>query len=185
MSNPITEATTKVHAVLEPLTSDERRGVVQAVLTLLGDDVSLRVPSAGAGKADVAADEGSGSATLPPKAQAWTKKNELSVEQLEHYFHFDNGNVTCIELPGKGKGKRQMAIHTYLMQGVAALLSNGEPEFSNEDARKLCEHFGCYDAGNHSKTLKEFGNAITGSRSRGWKLTAPGLNKAAELIKTA
>ncbi|GGK17241.1 hypothetical protein GCM10011394_28060 [Luteimonas terricola] len=75
-------------------------------------------------------------------------------------------------------------MNTYLMLGIAAFLSTGEASFTDKDARELCEHFGCYDATNHAKYIKEFGNKITGSKSSGWKLTAPGLNAAAELVKS-
>jgi hypothetical protein len=74
-------------------------------------------------------------------------------------------------------------MHTYLMQGFAAFLATGEASFSDKDARDLCEHFGCYDATNHAKYIKEFGNRITGSKNAGWKLTAPGLTAVAELLK--
>ena len=184
MSSPITEATTNVHALLEPLTSDERRRVVQAVLTLLGDDVSIRIPSAVPGKSHSPSEEDGGSTTLPPKAKVWIRRNGLTIEQLEHFFHFDNGSVTCIELAGQEKGNKNKAINTYLLTGVAALLSRGEADFTDEEARKRCEHFGCYDATNHAKAIKEFGNNIAGSKSSGWKLTAPGLAAAADLVKS-
>lgn len=184
MSSPITEVTTKVHALLEPLTSDERRRVVTAVLTLLGDEVSVRAPSTVPGNAASSVEEDNGSTKLPPKASAWSKKYGLTVEQLEHFFHFDNGSVTCIELAGQGKSKKEKAINTYLLTGVAALLGKGEAEFTDDEARKLCEHFGCYDGTNHTKAIKEFGNNITGSKSSGWKLTAPGLTAAAALVKS-
>lgn len=183
MSSSITEATTKVHALLEPLTPEERRRVVQAVLTLLGDDVSIRVPSAASGTGESQVEEGDAIAKLPPKAKAWVKKNGLTIEQLEHFFHFDNGSVTCIELAGNGKSKKDKTINSYLLMGVAALLSKGEAEFTDAEARQLCEHFGCYDSPNHATFCKAFGNNITGSKSNGWKLTAPGLTAAADLVK--
>ena len=42
---------------------------------------------------------------------------------------------------------------------------------------------GCYDATNHAKVCKAFGNKLRGSKKGGWQLTAPGLAAAAELIK--
>ncbi len=92
--------------------------------------------------------------------------------------------MTCIELAGNGKSKRDKTINTYILLGVAALLGKGEVEVTDEEARKLCEHFGCYGGPNHAKTIKDFGNAITGSMSSDWELTAPGLTTAVALIKS-
>ena len=117
-------------------------------------------------------------------ASAWVKKYGVDVERLHKLFHFDHGRVTCIELPRAGRTKREDVVSTYLLQGVASLLSGGEGAFSDDDARKLCEHFGCYDSSNHSKALGEFGSSIAGSKSSGWKLTAPGLAAAATLVKS-
>ena len=179
----VTQATVKVHEVLEPFSADERKRIVAAALTLLGDDPMIRTPAT-SGKA--AAEASDDSASLPSAAQLWMKKNSLDMDTLEHYFHFDGGSVTPIELPANGSGKREKTIHTYLLTGVASLLSSGDSSFADETARKLCEHFGCYDSPNHASYLKKFGNQITGSKSAGWKLTAPGLSAAAlSLKKTA
>lgn len=185
MPSPITETTAKVHGLLEPLTSEERRRVVQAALTLLGDNDLPRTPLAANGKADSVEDEHGDTAKLTTKAKAWIEKHGLTRDRLENFFHFDNEKVTCIELAGDGKSKRENTINTYLLLGVAALLGKGEPEFNDDEARKLCSYFGCFDSPNHAKYIKEFGNVITGNKSSGWKLTAPGLATAADHIKSS
>lgn len=97
--------------------------------------------------------------------------------------HVDGSGATL--LSAVGDGKRQQTINTYLLTGVAALLSTGKAEFTNETARNNCENLGCYDIGNHANTLKKFENKITGSKAVGWKLTAPGLTAAAALLKSS
>jgi hypothetical protein len=69
------------------------------------------------------------------------------------------------------------------MAGLASLIGSGDPSFTDEQARALCVHFGCYDNGNHSTFVKALGNQATGSKTSGWKLTSPGLSAIAELIK--
>jgi len=173
----MTDAVAAVHDILAPLTAEERRKVVRAALTLLDDDAGLPAPAP-------QLDRTLGDDALPPAAAAWAKKYGVEVERLHKLFHFDHGRVTCIELPRAGRTKREDVVSTYLLQGVASLLSGGDGAFSDDDARKLCEHFGCYDSSNHSKALGEFGSSIAGSKSSGWKLTAPGLAAAATLVKS-
>ncbi len=173
----MTDAVAAVHDLLSPLTAEERRKVVRAVLTLLDDDAGLPAPAP-------PLDRGPGDESLPPAAAAWAKKYGVDVERLHKLFHFDHGRVICIELPRHGRTKREDVVSTYLLQGVASLLGGGDGGFSDDDARKLCEHFGCYDSSNHSKALGEFGSSLAGSKSAGWKLTAPGLAAAAALVKS-
>jgi hypothetical protein len=116
-------------------------------------------------------------------ASVWLAKAKITKDQLEQHLHFDNGQVKVISLPGNATKRIDQVRHTYLMQGLASFLTTGDASFSDKDARELCEHFGCYDHTNHAKYIKEFGNRITGSKSAGWKLTAPGLTAAADLIR--
>src|SRR5204862_56771 len=111
---------------------------------------------------------------ISEKATAWIRKNGIDTDALEQTFHIDGGKV---ELIGEsiGNSKRQQTVNTYLLTGIAAYLATGSPEFSDDDARNYCQHFGCYDSPNHSNYVKAFGNRITGSKASGWKLTAPGL----------
>jgi hypothetical protein len=150
---------------------------------LLGDPPSgLSKISKGTPETDTFA-PADGEANLPRAATQWTKKNAVTAAHLEQYFHVEDGAATAIALPGVTTKRSEQVINTYLVQGIVGLLTNGEPAFTDEDARKLCEHFGCYDTTNHAKYTKEFGNRITGSKAGGWRLTAPGLTAAAELIK--
>lgn len=188
METSVTDATAKVHAILEPLSSDERRRVTQAAMILLGEDaraVSATPPtSSPKASAQPPTDGIEDPVDFPVPAQRWMSKHNLARERLEQFFHFDDNSVKPIELPGNVKGLREKTINTYLTLGAAALLQAGKPSFSDEDARNQCKEFGCYDMPNHAKHLKCFGNQIAGSKSKGWKLTAPGLVAAAHVLKS-
>lgn len=183
MSGSLAAAMTKIVEILDPLDSDERKRVVQAAFALLGEQALPRA----SGQASDGGDDGASGEAVPgvaPAAAPWLAKTKITKEQLEQSLHFDGGAVKVISLPGSATKRIDQVIHTYLMQGLAAFLATGEASFTDKEARELCEHFGCYDATNHAKYIKEFGNRITGSKNSGWKLTAPGLNAAAELVKS-
>ncbi len=184
MSDSLAAAMSKIVEILTPLDGDQRRRVVQASFALLGEEwVSPKALGSVAAKPS---EEASGEIIdgVSPAAAAWLTKAKITREQLEQCLHFDGGAVKVISLPGGATKRIDQVIHTYLMQGLAAFLATGVPSFTNQEARDLCEHFGCYDPTNHAKYIKEFGNRITGSKTAGWKLTAPGLTAVAELLKT-
>lgn len=183
MSDLLATAMSKVVEILTPLDGDQRRRVVQAAFALLGEE---SVSPKGLGSVLPKLNEEASAEVIDgisPAATAWLTKAKVTREQLEQCFHFDGGVVKVISLPGGATKRIDQVIHTYLMQGFAAFLATGVPSFTNKEARDLCEHFGCYDPTNHAKYIKEFGNRITGSKTAGWKLTAPGLAAAAELLK--
>lgn len=185
MSSNLAGAMAKVVEVLTPLTSEERVRVVNAALTLLGE--GERPPfAAGAlmmASAPSAANLGN-QLDISSQARAWLARNNITKNELENWFHFDQGRVTPIALPANASTRTEQAINTYLLQGFAAFLASGDTAFVDQEARDLCEHFGCYDKTNHAKVFKSFGNKITGSKSAGWKLTSPGINAAGVLIKS-
>lgn len=185
MSSTLASSMAKVVEVLSPLASEERVRVVNAALTLLGEGGA---PIAVAGAHQAASIPSSANfgdqSGISPQALAWLAKNNLTKAELEHWFHFDNGKVTPLILAGDANNRSQQTINTYLMQGFAAFLASGEASFDDQEARELCDHFGCYDKTNHAKYIKNFGNKITGSKSNGWKLTAPGINAAGTLVKS-
>ncbi len=113
------------------------------------------------------------------------RKHDVSPSLIEQFIHLDGGKATVIDLPGGSGSGREKTRAAYLMAGLASLLSNGDPSFSDDTSRGLCVHFGCYDLNNHSGYVKALGNLVTGSKSSGWKLTAPGLTAIAALIKGA
>lgn len=182
MATSVIEATTNIHAILVLLEPEERQRVIRAALVLLGDEVSLPMANQKGAKKEEVEEVEEGEIKFPPQTKAWMQKNKLSLEQLQDFFHFEEGKVNCIALAGNGNGMRAKALNAYLLQGIAAFLSTGAPNFSDDDARELCKHLGCHDQANHSKLPKSFENNITGSKAGGWKLTAPGLAVAASIL---
>jgi len=182
MVDLLATAMTKIIEVLTPLDSDQRKRVIQAAFALLGEEPALKTPGNHAPKKSDVADE-EAIEGMPQAAAMWLAKAKITKEQLEQHLHIDGGAVKVISLPGNATKRIDQVVHTYLIQGLAAFLANGDASFSDKDARDLCEHFGCYDQTNHAKYIKEFGNRITGSKNAGWKLTSPGLTAAGELLK--
>lgn len=179
MANPLAEAVSKMVEILLPLESNDRTRVFQASMTLLGD-VSARKPNDENGYERL--DQDGLLSGLSQQAKLWIQKNKISEEQLGQVFHIEKGTAQVISLPGSGKAAER-ALNAYLIRGAAAFLSGGEASFSDDEARKLCEYFGCYNSKHHVRDIKALGNRITGTKSTGWKLTAPGLTSAADLIK--
>jgi hypothetical protein len=182
MNTPLTEAMTNLHSILEPLSSEDRHRVIQAAMVLLGDSAPTTV-STPAGTPSGNQNQLPESTDLPSQAQSWMQQNGLSMSKLEQFIHLDKGKATVIALPSNNKARREQTQIAYLMAGVESLLGKGDSSFSDARARELCVHFGCYDSGNHSATVKALGNNMTGSKAGGWKLTAPGLITIAGHLK--
>lgn len=165
----------KIVDLLTPLSSEERGRVISASLTLLGESTTSDTSNKG--------DEGAVN-NATGKAKTWQKQNSITTNQLGHVFHDDNGKIDVIVGEMPGKDKKEKTLNAYLLVGTAQLLISGDAKFTDKEARALCSSSGCYDGANHAKTLKGKGNWFTGSKEKGWILTAPGLKHAATLIKT-
>jgi len=176
----VTDVVSAIVEELTPLSSEERQRVIQASMTLLGEHF------ANAGKGGGAQTHTSGDANdnhLPHRARTWMQQNGLTNDDLHQVFHLSGEGVEVIAAGIPGKGRSEQVRNAYLLSGAARLLASGEPTFDDKAARALCESLGCYDSTNHAKYLKERGNEFTGSKDGGWTLTAPGLKRAAALVK--
>ena len=187
MSNKIATAVGKIVTELEEFSADERKRAIAGALAILGDAESIFAPktcteSGSLPPAALAAQDDWFSG-FSPKGIAWIRAHGLSKEQIEAAFHLDNGSVELILGSAIGRSGRERTINTYVLTGAAALLATGAPDCADDVARGNCIRFGCYDKNNHPKFLRDLGNRITGSKKAGWKLTAPGLNAAASLLK--
>lgn len=182
----LTEATATVVDVLNAFSSEERLRIVKASLTLLGDEISTSSAQSRGSRGSEQTEVGGDSeiSEVHKLAQKWMQKNNIMLEQLEHCFHFDQGQVIPIALPGSATSKREQTVNAYIAVGLASYLANGEASFSDVQARKFCEQSGCYDIANHITAVKALKNRVTGSKSTGWTLTAPGLSAAADLVKS-
>lgn len=161
--------------LLTPLSSEERRRVISASLTLLGETSIAD---------DTKKIEDVETVNTTGKAKTWQKQNNITANQLGQVFHIDNGKVEVIVGEMPGKNKKEKTLNAYVLAGIAQMLLSGAAKFTDKEARALCSSAGCYDAANHAVTLKAKGNWFTGSKEKGWVLTAPGLKHAATIVKT-
>lgn len=177
MKKSIAEIVATIVDELSSLSSEERHRVVQASLTLLGEGPA---GTASIGKRN---DESTGKdlGQLPPRARTWMQQNGLSLGQLEEVFHLDGGSAEVIASEIPGSNNRERSRNAYMLTGIAQLLVTGEVKFDDRSGRELCESSGFYDPTNHAKFFKS-GNEFSGSREKGWALTAPGLKAAAKVI---
>ncbi|MDD5586180.1 MAG: hypothetical protein PHY92_04385 [Alphaproteobacteria bacterium] len=163
---------------LEPLSSEDRGRIMQAAFRFFAEKPEAVVKDHIVENIEVGE-----VGALPSQAQSWMKKNGLTAENIQQVFLIKGEDVEVIASKISGKNTQIKTLNCYLLAGLARLFSKGERSFEDKSARKLCEHFGCYDSTNHSKYMKEKGNVISGSKSKGWTLTGPGLVKGAELVK--
>ena len=160
--------------ILTPMSSEDRARLVSAALVLLGDTQ----PGASPNSAPTTAELGD----LSPRAIAWLKQNALTADHINQAFHIADGVAEVIgSLPGRNK--KEQSYNAYVLTGIGQLLLRGTPSFDDRLARSLCESSGCYDSANHAAYLKDRGNEFTGSKEKGWTLTAPGLKRGAEIIR--
>ena len=109
--------------------------------------------------------------------------SKLTKEQIEQVFEIADTGVTVIGVNVPGKSSKEKTINTFVLEGIGRLLASGEPAFEDKAARALCESVGCYNSANHAVYMQEKGNLFTGSKDKGWRLTAPGLARGAELVR--
>ncbi len=173
-----TDVLTSIVDLLEPMESDDRVRIINAALALLGESVAPTKVGT-----ETIAEDTANLGELPPRARMWMKQHGLSSSELEQVFTIVDGvaEVSASHIPGKNK--KEQTLNAYVLTGIAKLVATGNANFSDSEARDLCVSSGCYDSGNHATTMKNKGNDFTGTKDKGWTLTAPGLKRAAELIK--
>jgi hypothetical protein len=175
----MTDTVAKMVDLLTPLSTEERRRAIGASLTLLGEEPTnlQRV-----GDGDDRRDGGEVSG-FPPRAQAWMRQYAVSADQLLQVFHVGDGIVEVIASEIPGNNDKQKTYGAYVLAGIAKLLETGNPSFDDRTARALCKSSGCLNATNHAAYLSDKGNEFTGTKEKGWMLTAPGLKRGAEIVR--
>lgn len=163
--------------ILGPLEMNERQRVLQGALVVLGDSSGSLATKPPDNPTDLSGAEYS------PRAGLWMRQNGLSSADIEQVFHIENGHAEVIVSEVPGKDKREKTRNAYVLTGVASLLTQNAPNFTDDGARALCISAGCFDAGNHAKAIKDKGNLFSGSKENGWTVTAPGLKHVAALVK--
>ena len=175
------DAMMKIVEILTHLPSEERARVVRAAMVLLGETQSPMTSSRDVTNGiEVVSGDG---VNLPPRARAWMKQNDIKEDDLQQVFHLTENGAEVIAAHIPGKKKKGQTYNAYILTGIAQMLATGNPIFQDKAARALCESSGCYDNANHSAHIKGRGNEFTGTKEKGWTLTAPGLKRGAELIK--
>ncbi|MEK7650396.1 MAG: hypothetical protein AAB364_00810 [Patescibacteria group bacterium] len=174
-----TKVMSQVVELLRPFESEDRQRIVQATLTLLGEtSVKLPVDNSFEGS-----ESSGGASDLPTKAKTWMKQNGIKMTDLEQVFQIESGHAEVIASAIPGKNKKAQSHNAYVLQGLSSLLTSGESSFTDKDARALCKEQGCYSDANHSVYMGDIDNKLSGSKEKGWKLTAPGLSHGASLVK--
>jgi hypothetical protein len=183
-SNPPTavEAVPKLVQILVALGPEDRQRAITAAMILIGQPLVNDTHKATVTKSQEEDDIPSDG--ISPKAISWMKKNGITREQLDHVFSIEEDAIEVIAAKMLGASKRQQTVEAYVICGLGALLRTGEPNFTDKEARAVCSKVGCYDIGNHSNYVNALGNLVGGARDVGWKLSNPGLSKAAEIVKT-
>ena len=96
----------KIVDLLTPLSSEERRRVISASLTLLGETKNENPPIE---------DEDDETVTTSGKAKTWQKQNGITPKQLDEVFHHDNGKVDVIAGEMPGKNKKEKTLNAYVL----------------------------------------------------------------------
>lgn len=179
----IANIATKIVSLLTPLTSEQRQRAVQAALTLVGDTpLAFKSSTDGSGVSDenVASVD---NANITPRVRNWMRQNSLTMDLLQEVFHLHDGvgEVIAAEVPGKNA--KEKTLNAYVLQGVCAFVTSGNAVFDDKSARSVAKTLGCLNLGNHVTYLNDRGNLFTGSKEKGWTLTAPGLTHGSSLIK--
>lgn len=172
------EVLTKIISLLTPLESDERKRVISAAMTFLGEtkiDFGKNGSVGGNGDEDTT--------NFPSKVKTWMGQNSITKDELDQVFNIEDGKAEVIASEVPGKSIKRKTLNAYILAGINSFLTSGNLSFDDKSARATCVALGCYDSTNHATNIKDKGNKIAGSKNKGWKLTAPGLKNGAELIK--
>jgi hypothetical protein len=171
-----------IHDLLEPLDTAVRLRAVNAALTLLGD-ASISPGGKAKQKEDVHEEEGGGDVgELSQKGKAWMRKYNVKGDDLGEVFDLDGETVEVIADDVPGSTAKEKTINAYVITGIGQYLKTGDVKFGDDDARAVCKHIGCLNPTNHSHYMSGRKNYFGGAKKTGWKLTAPGLKKGAELV---
>lgn len=184
-SNPksVAAAALKLVEVLTPLNSEERQRALISAMAIFGDTPPTAKSLGLASHKEHDLNLETVANGICPKALVWMKKNSITREELDHVFSMDENSIDIIAAEMPGKSKREQTVQAYIICGVGTFIRTGETTFTDKDARTLCIKIGAYDQANHSKSIKELGNFVTGTKDSGWKITNPGLSEGAKIIK--
>ncbi len=166
----------RIYKLLQPLNPEDRQKVLAGVLGMLGETAPAVAAAEGAGKERAGAGFGT-------KATHWMRSNNLTKEELQSVFELGDGSIELLAVKVPGKTKKEQSINSYLLVGAKSLLAGDDPKFADKEAVAYCKQAGCHDVANHASTRDSLGSKVSGNKSTGFKLSTPGLQAAAQLIK--
>lgn len=180
--DPARKAFNAIVDVLQPLDSPDRKRAVLGALHFLEEDWVPLPQVKGAVQVEATEQSSEMEGAFPAAVKQWMKKNELTAEEVENVFHFEDGKVNIIaDLPGKGK--RENTTVLYILLGLGTYIFTGERKFADSDARDACSKHSAYDSNNHAGTMAALKSELTGDKKAGWTITMPGLKRGAALVK--
>jgi hypothetical protein len=176
------ETLTAIIMLLEPLSSAQRQRTVAAAMMFLGE-APLQKPRQEVSTASTNKGNNDGEAVGDYSAQItkWMKQNDVSPEELDRVFHFNqDGTFDLLHAPGKSK--KDQTVNTYILTGLGKYLAANDRSFDDATARSFCEKIGCFDKSNHATYVKKQ-QEFTGDRTKGYSITNVGIKRGAALIK--
>ena len=170
------ETLTTIINLLEPLSSAQRHRIVAAAMMFLGE-AALQKPSrqqeASGGGAGNGNDGGEAEGDYPPQITKWMKQNDVSADELDQVFHFNqDGTFDLLHAPGKSK-KGQKTLNTYTLTGLGKYLAANDRTFDDTTARSFCETSAVSTLVITLPTLKNKGGEFSGDKDlkEGYSLT--------------
>lgn len=103
-------------------------------------------------------------------------------EAVSHVFQLEDNKCHIIVKHLKTEKKASGQVRLALLIGIKQLAEEGIPNIPNEELRKLCTEHAVFDNPNFAANMKKNKNLFL-PQGRDWKLTKPGENEAANLIK--
>lgn len=116
-------------------------------------------------------------------ASSFFSRNSINQEQWTRVFHIDGNEYNIIVQDLKEKTVSSRQIKLALLLGVKSLFETGTASISKDELINMCKQYATYDPSNFAAHMKKQKNLFLRKGSRGWELTRPGQEKAAEVIK--
>ena len=101
---------------------------------------------------------------------------------FESVFELEAGKCQIIIKDLKETTTAKKQVRLALLLGIKNLAEKGIPEVPSEELRTLCQEYSCYDSPNFSTHMKKQKNLFL-PQAKDWKLTTPGMNEAANVIR--
>ena len=115
------EVLTKIISLLTPLESDERKRVISAAMTFLGEtkiDFGKNGSVGGNGDEDTT--------NFPSKVKTWMGQNSITKDELDQVFNIEDGKAEVIASEVPGKSIKRKTLNAYILAGINSFLTSGK-----------------------------------------------------------